>query len=203
VSSRCAQRRRPLKSARRNVVYIPCCAVLTAMALIYPNMPCSICREPLREGDDIVATTHFIGDLTDPLWRFSDSAMHRSCFDRWEHRDEFTRRYRQTMGGLYPDSAYARWPGPSGQYVIKAKTLLPSLPKALPFACPACGQGLTRSQRDECPKCTWLKFPSDRTRWGREGCCPHCGFDYRWDGTRCSHCGHAADKAAESDASPM
>jgi hypothetical protein len=51
---------------------------------------CSICDETLQEGDEIVATTHFIGDESDPLWRFSDSGMHRRCYETREHRDEFT-----------------------------------------------------------------------------------------------------------------
>jgi hypothetical protein len=37
---------------------------------------CSICGEVLQPGQVIVATTHFIGDPADHLWRFSDSGMH-------------------------------------------------------------------------------------------------------------------------------
>ena len=61
------------------------------MALIFINMPCSLCREPIRVGDDIVATTHFISNGSDPLFCFTDSVIHRVCFDHWEFRDEFTR----------------------------------------------------------------------------------------------------------------
>jgi hypothetical protein len=45
----------------------------------------------------MVATTHFIGDPTDPLHRYSDTNMHRKCYEAWELRDEFTRRYRTKM----------------------------------------------------------------------------------------------------------
>ena len=53
--------------------------------LIYGASECSICGGTLNEHDDIVATTHFIGDRSDPLWRCSDSGMHRSCYEKWEH----------------------------------------------------------------------------------------------------------------------
>lgn len=59
---------------------------------------CSICRELLVEGQPIVATTHFIGDPADHLWRFSDSGMHASCFAGWEHRNEFAARYHTALG---------------------------------------------------------------------------------------------------------
>jgi hypothetical protein len=61
---------------------------------------CSICGVVLNEGDDIVATTHFIADQNDPLWRYSDSAMHRSCFLGWEQRPAFVRRYNETIGAI-------------------------------------------------------------------------------------------------------
>lgn len=59
---------------------------------------CSICREVLHPGQAIVATTHFIGDPADHLWRFSDSGMHAACFEGWEHRDEFAARYHAALG---------------------------------------------------------------------------------------------------------
>lgn len=59
---------------------------------------CSICGEVLVQGQPIVATTHFIADPADPLWRFSDSGMHAACFAVWEHRDEFAARYYAALG---------------------------------------------------------------------------------------------------------
>jgi hypothetical protein len=61
---------------------------------------CSICGVVLNEDDDLVATTHFIADQNDPLWRFSDSAMHRSCFLEWEHRLGFVKKYNDTIGAI-------------------------------------------------------------------------------------------------------
>ena len=59
---------------------------------------CSICGVVLNEEDDMVATTHFIADQNDPLWQFSDSAMHRSCFLEWEHKLSFVKKYNDTIG---------------------------------------------------------------------------------------------------------
>jgi hypothetical protein len=67
------------------------------MALIYSGMPCAICGEPLDIHGPRVATTHFIGDETDPLWRFSDTAMHYSCFQEWKHREEFVKKYNDSV----------------------------------------------------------------------------------------------------------
>ncbi len=44
---------------------------------------CSLCDAILSDTDDIVMFPHFISVQTHPLWRFSDSAMHRSCFAGW------------------------------------------------------------------------------------------------------------------------
>jgi hypothetical protein len=158
-------------------------------------MPCSLCREPIRVGDDIVGTTHFIGDATDPLWRYSDIVMHRRCFDTWEHRDEFARRYRQTMGAMYPHvEYYVNFPGPPGRNVVKEPPPAPPPPPPTHF-CPNCSAGLTVGTQGECKACGWLRFPSDRTRWGLSGACPSCGFSYRFDGLSCSHCGGKAGAA--------
>jgi|SRR5215813_2735118 len=71
------------------------------MALIVTGKTeCPLCNEVLQEGDRIVATTHFIGDPRDPLWPFSDGAMHKSCFLEWDHRKVFVERYNATMGSI-------------------------------------------------------------------------------------------------------
>jgi hypothetical protein len=78
--------------------------------LILGGSCCSICHDVLHVDEAIVATTHFIKDETDPLWRFSDTGMHRHCYESWEHREEFTKRYRELLGGMYPGSHYCTWP---------------------------------------------------------------------------------------------
>lgn len=75
--------------------------IMGMAALIFRGKSkCSICGKVLAEQDDIVATTHFIEDDSDPLWRFSDSAMHRECFANWEFRDAFVAHYNATMGAI-------------------------------------------------------------------------------------------------------
>jgi hypothetical protein len=74
------------------------------MAIISPGWTeCSICGEILWPDEEYVATSHFIGDREDPLYRFSDTGMHRRCYDGWEHRVEFTRRYRGALRELFRD----------------------------------------------------------------------------------------------------
>ena len=61
---------------------------------------CSVCGNVVIESDEIVATSHFIADEDDPLWRFSDSAMHRPCFLGWDQRAEFVAKFNGIVGGM-------------------------------------------------------------------------------------------------------
>jgi hypothetical protein len=71
------------------------------MALLIPGSTrCPLCEAVIGAGDDIVATSHFIGDPSDPLWKFSDAAMHRPCFLRWPDREPFIARYHETLGAI-------------------------------------------------------------------------------------------------------
>ena len=64
------------------------------MALIaYGRSRCPLCNGILADTPDMVATSHFIADPSDPLFRYSDAGMHRDCFVAWPHRFEFTTRY--------------------------------------------------------------------------------------------------------------
>jgi hypothetical protein len=63
--------------------------------LLRGKTECPLCREAIGKDDEVVGTTHFIADQTDPLWQFSDAAFHKKCFDAWEHRDEFLARYEE------------------------------------------------------------------------------------------------------------
>jgi hypothetical protein len=63
---------------------------------------CSICGAVIDDGADWVGTPHFIQDDAHPLWRFSDSAMHRACFVGWEHADEFRALYDVLWNKLVP-----------------------------------------------------------------------------------------------------
>jgi hypothetical protein len=59
---------------------------------------CSICGIVIQEQEPIVSTSHFIGEQGDPLWRFSDSAMHKSCFLDWPLRERFIARFNASTG---------------------------------------------------------------------------------------------------------
>jgi hypothetical protein len=64
------------------------------MALYDPDSSrCPLCGERLYETEDMIATTHFIGNHDDPLYRFSDACIHRSCFLEWEYRNAFVTAY--------------------------------------------------------------------------------------------------------------
>ncbi len=71
------------------------------MALIFfGETECTICGVIVNDDDDIVTTTHFISDSSDPLWRFSDSAMHKSCFLNWQHKQNFINKYNEIIGKI-------------------------------------------------------------------------------------------------------
>ncbi len=65
-------------------------------------------------------------------------------------------------------------------------------PRPIPSVCicPKCNHPLR--DRSSCAACSWLRFVSERNRWGTAGACPKCGFSFRYDGSACSHCGHGA-----------
>ncbi len=66
---------------------------------------CALCGQAIRPDDDAFVTPDFIADETDPLWRFADAAMHRSCFLLWDRRKAFVTRYNQLA---------RRWVAPDG-----------------------------------------------------------------------------------------
>jgi hypothetical protein len=71
------------------------------MALFFPGKTlCSICGVVVESDEKYHATTHFIGDDRDPLWRFSDSVMHEHCFLAWPLRQTFVDRYNATVGKI-------------------------------------------------------------------------------------------------------
>ncbi|MBR0654800.1 hypothetical protein [Plastoroseomonas arctica] len=63
------------------------------MAIFWPGMPCALCRNPVLEGQDRVATSHVIESPFDELWDLSDTVAHRACFLAWPHRLAFVARY--------------------------------------------------------------------------------------------------------------
>jgi hypothetical protein len=56
---------------------------------------CAICGRRLTEP--IFATSHFIGDRTHDLYRFSDAAMHWDCYVKWPHQARFASMYFEAL----------------------------------------------------------------------------------------------------------
>jgi hypothetical protein len=71
------------------------------MALILRGKTtCPLCSEVISDNNELVATSHFIADCKDPLWRFSDAAMHKGCFLKWDQRQLFIKKYNGTVGSV-------------------------------------------------------------------------------------------------------
>jgi len=64
---------------------------------------CSLCGAIFAGTDDLVMFPHFIGDVAHPLWRFSDSAMHRACFARWDQAEQFRGIYNEVWPAIMPN----------------------------------------------------------------------------------------------------
>ena len=59
------------------------------MALVtFGKTPCLLCWQPLQDKSDIYAFSVFF-DEDDPLFMYSDGAFHKSCFEKWDKRDEY------------------------------------------------------------------------------------------------------------------
>lgn len=82
------------------------------MALLFGNddgtykNTCPICSEPLSKP--VFATSHFIADEANPLWRFSDAGMHWECYAHWPERESFARQYFDTVTKYELTNPY--WP---------------------------------------------------------------------------------------------
>ena len=63
------------------------------MALLFKESICSICEKPLGKQEDIITWTAFLRK-EHKFWKYSDSGMHRSCFENWERKEEFEHLYK-------------------------------------------------------------------------------------------------------------
>jgi len=60
------------------------------MAIIIEGITrCTLCDTVLDANKPYVGFPHFIHDMQHELWRFSDSGMHKECFQNWPHAQEF------------------------------------------------------------------------------------------------------------------
>lgn len=71
--------------------------------VILGSTECPLCGAILAESDDIVGFPHFIGDRAHPLWRYSDSAMHRACFANWDQAEQFRNIFNEVSPKLLPN----------------------------------------------------------------------------------------------------
>ncbi len=62
------------------------------MAIVLPGTLCPLCDQPFDREVGYFATSAFL-DQPQPLWRYSDAAMHWPCYLEWEHQAEFARLY--------------------------------------------------------------------------------------------------------------
>jgi hypothetical protein len=67
---------------------------------------CAICNRPLTEP--VFATTHFIKDPTDRLWKYSDAGMHWDCYANWKYQRRFASQYFEAAQQWKADNPY--WP---------------------------------------------------------------------------------------------
>ncbi len=57
---------------------------------------CSLCSRVLAAGEEIVGFSACL-EPGHPLWQYSDSAMHRSCYEAWPEHDTFGRLHQEAL----------------------------------------------------------------------------------------------------------
>ena len=89
---------------------------------------CALCHEALSPAEDAVVTPDFLADETDPFYRFSDAAMHRSCFIVWDRRKGFIAHFNRLARRLAAaDGSHLRMTS-EGDLVQQAGPPLPPRP---------------------------------------------------------------------------
>jgi len=53
---------------------------LASITALLPGMARGLCEMPVTEADELVMLRPFVSDRSDPLYVFSDAAVHASCF---------------------------------------------------------------------------------------------------------------------------
>jgi len=68
---------------------------------------CALCHEAIRPDADVVLSPDFIAEDSDPLFCFSNAAIHRACFAVWGSRKTFVLRFNRVAAQLrYDDGTY-------------------------------------------------------------------------------------------------
>jgi hypothetical protein len=91
---------------------------------------CALCGEAIRPDEDAFVTPDFLSDESDPLWRFSDAALHRPCFLVWERRKIFVARYNRIARRLAAlDGSYLHLSSEGDLQLRRAPRAGPSEPR--------------------------------------------------------------------------
>lgn len=61
--------------------------------IILDSSKCSICGRALKVDENVVSWQAFL-DQEHKFWKYSDSGMHKECFEEWEYKKEFEDLYK-------------------------------------------------------------------------------------------------------------
>lgn len=68
------------------------------MALIFlGKTECALCGKIFIDGDDIIGLPP-ISDIAHPLYKYFDTGMHKSCYNKWDKKDEIQAALRKEIG---------------------------------------------------------------------------------------------------------
>jgi hypothetical protein len=67
------------------------------MAVFVPGMPCALCGKPMTLAGEVIMFSPFVADRTDPLFVFSDAAMHAACFARHPWSEQATKWHEEAV----------------------------------------------------------------------------------------------------------
>jgi hypothetical protein len=63
---------------------------------------CVICGKILQEGQELVCFSPFVWNELDPLWKFSDAAVHETCFREDALAEKAQKRYDELESHIFP-----------------------------------------------------------------------------------------------------
>ncbi len=61
------------------------------MAVFVPGTPCPLCGKPMAAPSEVIMFRPFVADRWNPLFVFSDTTLHTSCFARHPLSEEATK----------------------------------------------------------------------------------------------------------------
>lgn len=73
------------------------------MALFVPGTPCRLCGREMLRGDEVVTFAPFVANKKNPLFIFSDGAVHKSCFERHPLAERARCCHGEALAMLAPD----------------------------------------------------------------------------------------------------